>query len=343
MHRRTTIAAACLAALVGPVAGPAGATGERAPAPKRADLAVTSLKGAPSQAAPGAKITAQVAVANRGSARGAATPLRLVLSRDTRASKDDLVAGGTRAPALSPGARATRLVAGTIPAAATGRYRVIVCLAPKKPPKDKAERRNDCEIGPALTVSSLAPPPSLPWTSAQVTGEISLRQSGQTQVGIREHIWDRWGDVVVNLSVAAPTQEPAAAQFADAGSSYTWSGADHITDRTTECIWAQQTTEEGKGSLAGGRVTARFLPGTGQQTLEVALTMPYQLDGWSGACREDHTWTESHANTTVLLFDYKGTGTDDVAHYVAPVTPPAGSIWNEVSANVDLRFVRRPI
>lgn len=343
MHLRRTAAVACLAALLAPAMAPADAKPQRSK--NRSDLAVTSVQKVPQQAAAGARFTARVLVTNKGPARAKATPVELVLSRDSRASADDLVAGRTRVPALSARARIARTIAVQVPAAATGRYRVVVCLTPKKPPRSKAERRNDCEIGPLLSVPAETPPPppALPWSTAQLTGDIALRQSGHTDDGTRDHTWDRSGDIRFSFTVAAPAGDPAKAEFTDVGSSYTWSGAETIKDGGDQCTFWKQELEEGKGPLAG-RATARFVEGTGQQTIEVSLTMPYLMNGTSGAdCREDHKWAENRVNTTTLRFDLKGTGADDVSHYVASVTPPAGSIWNTVSAALDLTFQRRPL
>lgn len=342
MHRRRMTAIACLAALLAPAMAPTDAKPERSRS--RSDLAVTSVQRIPQQAAAGARFAARVVVTNKGSARAGATPVQVMLSRDARASADDPVAGRTRVPPLPSRARTARTIAVQVPAAATGRYRVVVCLTPKKPPRSKAERRNDCEIGPLLSVpAELPPPPEPPWSTAQLTGDIALRRAGHTDDGTRDHTWDRWGDIRLSFTVAAPPGEPAKADFTDAGSSYTWSGAETVKEGGDQCTFWQQELEEGKGPLAG-RATARFVEGTGQQTIEVSLAMPYLVNGTSGAdCREDHTWAEHRVDTTTLRFDLAGTGDDDVSHYVASVTPPAGSTWDTVSAALDLRFQRRSL
>ncbi|WP_205471289.1 CARDB domain-containing protein [Nocardioides sp. SYSU D00038] len=331
-------AAALAVTLLGTLAPPHADAAARG-----ADPAVASVRKVPAHVTTGDRLTVRALVVNRGSARSAATPLRLLLSRDGRPSKDDRVAGRGRVPALAARARTTRPVTVRVPAAKEGRYRVIVCLAPKKAPRSKAERKNDCEVGPWVTLHRLEPGELLPWAGGRLVGDIALRESGHTVSSGRDRTWDRWGDIEIDLAAASPTREPHRATFADAGGRYTWTGFDTYTDGGEACTFWWEEVESGEGPLGGGRVSARFLPGVGARTLEITLRTPYHVEGRSGPdCREEHHWADDRSHTTVLLVDLKGVDAGH-AYYVARVWQPAGSRWQTAAGTLVLTYQPRPL
>jgi hypothetical protein len=330
------VAAAVISAAPAPPHAEAAAGG--------ADPAVTSVRQVPGQVTAGEGFTARAVVVNRGSARSAATPLRLLLSRDARPSNDDTVAGRTRVPALAAGARATSRMTARVPSASEGRYRVIVCLAPKKAPRNKAERKNDCEVGPWVTVHRFEPIEELLWTNARLAGDIALRESGHTiDASGRDRTWDRWGDIEIDLAAESPARVPEQATFTDAGGQYSWAGADTYTEGGEACTFWWEEVEAGEGPLSGGRVTARFLPGAGARTIEITLQTPYHVDGRSGPdCRAENHWADDRSYTTVLLADLQGVDAGH-AYYVTRVQQPAGSRWQTAAGSLVLTYQPQPL
>ena len=108
----------------------------------RPDLVVSAVSG-PERATTGTTIAAQAGVTNRGKRRAKAAVLTLVLSRDARASADDLPAGSRKAKALKPRKKQRLALKPTVPAtAAPGSYVLLACADGARKVKESNERNN---------------------------------------------------------------------------------------------------------------------------------------------------------------------------------------------------------
>lgn len=278
---------------LGLAAAPLAATGAAHAGPK-ADLAVTSTT-APAKTTTGKSFTVRTKVRNAGLRKSAATSVRYYLSKN--AKKD----AGDRA--LAGSARLKRLVGGTswdvsakvkVPkGTAPGKYYVLACVQ-----KDAGKAGNNCKApGRKTKVEALA-------GDGSVSGELTLRDVGETTTGGRDHEWDRTATVGIRIDVDGDDYE---ATFADDGSRYTYTGEEHELG-SGSCPSFMDRTESGEGGFVytGDPYTDDIYGGfthVDRSSLRIGLFIYYDSTTTRGDC--DYSSTNSSRSLNVVSIHFE--------------------------------------
>jgi CARDB protein len=237
--RRTTALGVSTVVAVGLLAahGPAAVA-----APKRADLAVTTVGAVPASAQPGGTFAVTATVANRGRGAAPATRLSLQLSTDRRVGRGDIAVGSTAVKKLRAGKKQAVRVTATIPVDTRGAYWLIACADAAKKVKEPGEKDNCRPSRTRVTLGGIVPPPGGGGTGGRLTGTLSFTDAGQGGSAPTTTTWNRTASATVDITVDG-AWDSKDTTFVSNGSTYTASGQRTSTTTSTGCL-SEETRQQ---------------------------------------------------------------------------------------------------
>ena len=316
-----TVASAAAAAALLPASQPASAAGPRA------DLTVVRTT-APGSAEVGKAFGVETDVRNAGLRRSRATSVEYYLSTNARKdSGDKRLAGSARLKALIGGvshdvSARVKVPSGTAP----GTYYVIACIV-----SDAGSSRNDCKAAPNKTeVTGLS-------GDGSIAGELTLTDIGEEVVEGELQTWERTATVGVRLDVEGESYD---AEFADAGSRYTYVGQENRSTGGPCPTWWDET-ESGAGGFVwtGDPYTDDIYGHFGhvdRSEVTVGLFMYFDQTLSFGDCDSSHT--QSGEGLNVVSIDF-----EEVSRTASAVTYEAvawegelstESNWDEIAGTI---------
>lgn len=202
------------------------------------DLKVSAVTVKAGEVKPGDKLAITATVANGGKAKAKRSKVRFFLSTDKTRGADLAVAATARVSPLAPGRKVVTKANIVVPASAEdGAYYVLACADAAG--KD-ARKGNDCRPTKGrATVRA-------PWKGI-LTGALTFDKGyTKSSTGSTETSIDH---ATVQVQITVDETKPWPSTFANAGSTYGYTGTYHRLDTSNSCVVEAKGKSDGGGAL----------------------------------------------------------------------------------------------